>query len=416
MSVHTKRLSVLVMVFGSACTPGGARNGRVEFRFPSAESARSTDALLTTSLPCEPELTIHAEEVQGLAQSQDHALTSGVSFLFENYFTFPSSKALLVGDEFDPSLSLELPVDTSWSFSARGAAVLRAADASAVTSLSDSSKITSDGTGGVFRPRASMSTEFQGRVWTCGDAAAWTAASVTTAPSTSDLEISQVVIPLFAKDSDPISPSASQSTTIALDVTAAKLPFGFYATSHLQDFGLIASGVSPTPLVSEMDPFVNIQLKNLTSLTPIEVAASFATMKAIPLVKNLETSEVWRGVGGPIQFYNSSGSPLLHLNPLPGVGRYRIGVLLECPGSASTPGCARFGSTPTTLTPGSRLCLTADVNLAAGEVSGLTRVLASSDLAWDLDMDPAVSSLWTVHYNSATPSALATSCTSLFFD
>jgi hypothetical protein len=259
---------------------------------------------------------------------------------------------------------------------------------------------------GLFYPSAAMATNFRSGSWDCGDIAEWDASSILVDPYT-HLEVAQTVIPLHSEDSDSVTPMKDQVTQAALEVKAAKLPFGLYQFVNMSEFGFRTSTwdadkLSPFPIVAVPE------FDGVFSTGP----GSYGYLDVFPLVKNMATGEVWKGAGGPSSAYELviSGPPSFLLASFGGPGTYTFALVLKC--KYTNCGTLKNG---TSLVNNSYTCFTAELDLKNGTTPGLVSDSTGGGWVWVAPLSPAATSPWTAH-TTATPGILPASCSALFFD
>ena len=402
--------SLLTLASISGC---GLETGKVSIRFPAYSPGNGNRLEMaasagTSELGCEPDLVITAEPVSGDFEPEDRTEADffELSFLFHRYFDPTSTVPMLVSGSERSVVAFDLSTDTPWEFSGTGAVILRA-QAQAGASLIDGAESFNSVTG-IFRGGNTLSN-FQSTEWECGAAAAWNSGNLLDSLSPSPSDISQVVIPVRAEASDPVTPQEGQTQSVTLQMTAAKIPFGLYSLTDLETHGLASAG---SVNESALDPFRLLGTLDSGS-TLSDIYGSGSAMTVVPLLKDLDTGEVWRGAGGPLAHYASGGAAVtfpLYFYPIPAPKRYRLGVLLQC----SIASCVKFEGFA--LQAGQIICAYADIDFSQAEATGVTPLSQGSTVAWFAPMDQSQASAWSYHFD-ATQGAdeVPAACVSAFF-
>jgi hypothetical protein len=379
--------------FGAACSPHSPR-AKVKINLPIAPSiAAPADSLQTDAngralaigeslSDCKMQLEFHARSLDrttgGYVEISDRVTSKTLPLLsWYKYFlpadpNYSDSPLVSFADGSETSVELEVETGKKFTILARGMTALAPKpDSSANTFIQD---LLSRSPAGLFTGGLTETAQAND-YYTCPqeisiDQDYFEDMSTDSASSPRATIHARYLVPTFGVSNEVSALSEGASKEITLNLSVARVPLAAYSTISL------GSGYGDFPTATSFSPFLRIKVENFATRVTLG-SGSTPNLNVFPLIRDLDSNRIYRGVGGRNLNEYSSAAPSdtsATLYPIPGRGNYRVMLVLKCRAETGGGTCSANIDTrpPFNMNSGDYFCFVRNINLSKGMPSGVT--------------------------------------------
>ncbi len=371
----TQVISGLVLAFLGACSMGGeSPKAKVRLKLPQLQAGLN-DAASRLALgdldhcPVKVKIDIRSSSSAAGFESllEEPSVFEEMLFSWNRFFGVSGAPSTLVSVEPGQDGELELEVEAGSAFRV---------NAQAVVALKGVLSRPFSGTpataaNGLFR-NGFVSGPLTGD-YECDSSPSWESGffeeMTTTVSPYLATDYAQYTVMGYGVSEEVAALAEGAEASVEVPLVFARAPLAAYNWASMTAVGYLQYS---NPGV--FSPFLRLKLTDITS----RLTSGSESLAVHPLVRDLDTGAVLRGLGESSVFSYTNGSvpPELYLYPLPGPGRYRVVLALKCNLSAST--CPVWVVPPSgasinlALASAKTICLSADLDMSQGLPPGFT--------------------------------------------